>query len=355
MGTDAGLPAEAAPILTRSGTTGSGLSVLLVGGGGFIGSHVSEALRHAGHAVTILSRSGGTRHPDERSIAADRRDREALARALDGLRFDLTVDLAAWDDVDVERLLTVPYAALGRIVLISSGQSCLVTTAPAPYREQHAESPLIPEPAPGTADHAQWRYGVGKRRAERALLVLRDSHGVRAVVLRLPVVLGERDVSLRTWAYVERLLDGGPLLVPGGGRQPVRFVDAADVGRAVARIAEQPPRSSVYHLAQPDVLPLHDVLACMADCVGMSARIVDVAEPELEAAGLDRSCSPWSGRWVSVLDPSLAVAEWGFEAKRLAEYMPRVVRDLLEHRPDASHPGFARRARERELAAAATR
>ena len=244
------------------------LRVLLVGGSGFVGSHASAALRRAGHDVTTLSRSGRASHPEEHSLAADRRDGAALARALDGRRFDLTVDLAAWDAPDIQRLLTVPHAALGRYVLISSGQSCLVTTASMPYREADADHPLIPEPTPGTSDHAQWRYGVGKRRAEQALLALSASHGVRAVILRPPVVLGEGDSSLRTWAYLKRMLDGGPILLPDGGRQLVRFLYAGDLGRAITRLALSTPPSRVYHLAQPDALPLRDVLERMARLAG---------------------------------------------------------------------------------------
>jgi hypothetical protein len=98
-------------------------------------------------------------------------------------------------------------------------------------------------------------------------------------------------------------------------------------------------------------LPLREVVERMARLVGVDVLRVDVSQAELEAAGLDRSCSPWSGRWVSVLDPSLAVTEWGFEARRLDEVLPAVVKDHLDRRPSRSHPGYASRARERELAA----
>ena len=328
------------------------LNVLLVGGSGFLGSHVSAALAGAGHRVTSLSRSGRRNATDHDALAADRRDAGALARVLDGRRYDLTVDLAAWDALDIERLLTVPYAALGRYVLISTGQVCLVTEAPMPYREEHGEAPMIPEPDRGTPDHAEWSYGAGKRRAERALLSLRASHGVRSVVLRLPVMLGEGDSSLRLWAYMERLLDGGPLLLPDGGAQLVRFLYAGDLGRAVARLADSRWRSPIYHLAQPVAVPLRDVVARVAAAVGVEPRLVDVTEAELAAAGLDRRCSPWSGPWVSLLDPSLAVAEWGFEARRLDDYLPAVVAHTLAHRPGRSHPAYAAREKEREMAAA---
>lgn len=327
--------------------------MLLLGGTGFLSGHVARALLEAGHRVTVLSR--GTRPvPDGAGgLVADRRDAAALARALEGLRFDVTVDFTAYDAGDIERLLLVPYAALGRYWLISSGQVCLVTAAPrTPYVEDDSGYPLKPEPPPGTRDHREWAYGVGKRRAEGALLALRQSHGVRGVVLRLPVMLGEGDASLRTWAYLERLRDGGPLLVPEGGRTWVRFLYVRDLARLVRQVVESPPpKLAVYHLAQPDVVPLREVIERLGRLAGVPARIVEVADADLEAAGLDRSCSPYSGPWVSVLDPARAAAEWGFLATRLDDYLPAVVRWHLDHPPASSHPGYARRAQELALAA----
>ncbi len=330
----------------------SGLDVLVVGGTGFIGRAVTGALLGAGHRVAVLSRGHHPPVPGAESLEFDRRDAARLRSALEGRRFAVTVDLAAWDAPDVERLLTIPYAALGRYLMISTGQVLLVTeTARPPFREADSAGRLRPEPAAGTADHGQWSYGVGKRRAEGALLALRASHGVRGVVLRLPVVLGKEDPTLRLWSYLERLLDGGPILLPEGGVQPLRFLHVADVARQIERlVASPPPREAVYHLAQPDVVSLRGLLERLARLAGVEPRLVDVSWGELAAAGIDRSFSTFSGPWVSVLDPSRAAAEWGFLGTRLDDYLPEVVADLLAHRPPESHHGYAQRPLEIALA-----
>jgi nucleoside-diphosphate-sugar epimerase len=181
--------------------------VLLIGGAGFMGPHVARALLARGHDVTVLSRGQRPLPAGVRALAADRADAHALARALEGQRFDFTVDFLAFDAADVERLLLVPYAALGRYVMISTGQTCLVARgARPPYREEDSDRPVMPEPARDSADHVQWTYGVGKRRAEQFLLGLRGSHGMRALVLRLPIVQVEGVSSLRLWAWILRLL-----------------------------------------------------------------------------------------------------------------------------------------------------
>lgn len=329
------------------------MDALLIGGSGFMGRHVAAALIAAGHRVTVLSRGRREAPPGAAILAADRGDAGSLAAALENRRFDLTVDFLLYDAADLERLLLVPYAALGRYFMISSGQVYLVTRGgEPPYLEENAERDVSPEPAAGTRDHDEWRYGLGKRRAEKALLALRGTHGVRGVALRLPIVQGEGDGTLRLWAYLERMLDGAPLVLPDGGRRLTRFLYAGDLARTLTQLAEAPaPRNATYNLAQPDVVPLREFLERVARAAKLEPRFVDASWDDCRAAGLDEAFSPYAGAWTSVLDPSRAAAEWGFVGTRLDEYLPALVRWHLEHRPPTSHAGYAQRARERELAA----
>jgi nucleoside-diphosphate-sugar epimerase len=329
------------------------MEVLLIGGSGFMGRHVARALLAAGHRVTVLSRGLRSATAGATTLVAERGDPVSLAAALENRRFDLTIDFLVYDAADLERLLLVPYAALGRYFMISSGQVYLVTEGgEPPYLEDDAERAVRAEPAPGTRDHDNWSYGLGKRRAEKVLLALRSTHGVRGVALRLPIVQGEEDGSLRLWAYLERMLDGAPLVLPDGGKRLTRFLFVGDLARALAQLVESPtPRNAAYNLAQPEVVTLREFLERVAHAAKLKPRFVDASWDECRAAGLDEDFSPYAGAWVSVLDPSRAAAEWGFLGTRLDEYLPQVVRWHLEHRPPTSDRGYAQRAHERELAA----
>lgn len=317
-----------------------------------MGARAALAMAEAGHRVAVLSRHRVEGDGAIEQLVADRRDPTALANALEGKRFDFCVDFCAFDAADVEGLLLVPYAALGRYILISTGQVYLATEAPRiPYREEDNGFGLKPEPPIDSADHGQWSYGVGKRRAEGALFALRNSHGVRGLALRLPIIQGEGDPSLRLWAWLERMLDGGPVLLPGGGDNPTRFLYAGDVARALVMLLEgPPPREPAYNLAQPETVSRRDFLERVAAAAGLTPRFVDVDVDEIAAAGLPETFVPFGGRWASVLDPALAAAEWGFSGTRLDDYLPRVVRWHLEHRPARSHDGYASRALEMKLA-----
>ena len=95
---------------------------------------------------------------------------------------------------------------------------------------------------------------------------------------------------------------------------------------------------------------MREFLEQVARAARLEPRFVDASWDDCRAAGLDETFSPYAGAWTSVLDPSRAAAEWGFLGSRLDDYLPRVVRWHMEHRPATSHPGYAQRPRERELA-----
>jgi len=327
-------------------------AVLLVGGDGFLGSHVARALLAAGRQVTTLSRGTHAPVPGAERLIADRRDGASLAEVLSGRRFDLTVDLAAYDARDVETLWHVPGAVLGRTILISSGQVYMVTESRKRiFREPDSRRPVLREPATDSTDHPQWVYGVGKRSAEAALLALRRHQGVRALVLRLPVVQGEGDPTLRLWAWLERMLDGGPVLLPDDGARATRFLDAADAGALIERVAGGAwPGGAFYNLAAPRVTSLRRFLTLAARAAGVTPEFVSVPAAEMPGLGLRFEAWPFAGRWSSVLDPARAQREWGFAGTPPDVYLPRVVRAHLERRPAESHHGYVQRAA--ELAAA---
>src|SRR5436190_6924720 len=217
------------------------MRILLLGGSGLLSGASLRAFTGAGHDVSVLTRGArAVQGPGVTHLRGDRRDADSLRAALAGTRFDCTVDFLAFGRSDVERLLAVPGFAPGRLVAISSGQVYLVTAAPEPPFQEEAASegsasrPHMPEPAAGTRDHDEWKYGMGKRAMEAALARAASERGLPALALRLPVVQGEadRDGSRRLWAWIERMLDGAPVLLPDAGQQLVRFVYAADVAEA---------------------------------------------------------------------------------------------------------------------------
>jgi nucleoside-diphosphate-sugar epimerase len=327
--------------------------VLILGGTGLMGGPSARAFLDRGHEVVLVTRGSRPAAAGAQARFADRADAASLAAALSGERFDVVVDLLAYDAADVARLFGVPDLRFGRYLVASTGQVYLVASERTPpFREEDASRPAMREPAAGTRDHGQWTYGVGKRAVEAEARARGAAHGVPVTALRLPVVQGAGDPSRRLWAYLQRLLDGGPLLLPEGGEHPVRFVWAGDAARAFVTFAEAPPAPEpAYNVAQPDEPTLREFVTAAASAAGVTPRFVSCSWDEAREAGLDHQFSTYSGAWCSRPDPARAKRDLGFEATPYPAWLPGVVRAHLDEPSPAPHPGYALRPLELALAA----
>jgi UDP-glucose 4-epimerase len=226
--------------------------VLVTGGAGFIGSHVAGAYLAAGWDVTVLDDlSTGRRGYVPAAAHFVRGDvRSAEARELvAGGRFALVNHHAA--QVDVRRSVREPLfdadvnllgllnvlegaraGGVRRVVFASSGGAIYGDGVERPTAEEALKSPSAP-------------YGVAKLAAEYYLRVHASLHGIETVALRYANVYGPRQDPLGEGGavaiFLNRALQGEPLLVFGDGEQTrdlvfVQDVAAANVAAAVASL-----------------------------------------------------------------------------------------------------------------------
>jgi nucleoside-diphosphate-sugar epimerase len=305
------------------------------------------------HAVTLFTR-GTLPDPFGGRVERLRGDRttDEFDRALAGRRFDAAVDFVGFVAADVERAVRVLEGRVGHYVFVSTGQVYLVREPrPAVAREADYDGPLMAEPPAGHPDHADWAYGMGKRACEDALAAAFARAGFPSTRLRIPVVIGERDHRRRLEAYLWRILDGGPVLVPDGGGHRLRHVYARDVAAAIAGLVlRPPPPGQAYNLCQEETPTLLELLETLTRLLGAPSRLRSVPRAALETAGLDAvAVSPFSGRWMSLLDPARARAELGFAPTPLPTVLASIVGSFLAHPPPAPPEGYAA-ARQREIA-----
>lgn len=171
----------------------------------------------------------------------------------------------------------------------------------------------------------------------------------RSTAIRPGAVLGPDDPTLRIAAYIQRLEDGGPLLVPAETwEQPLHLAWVKDTGYACA-LACDPAR----RLPEPgyDVafaaLSLRDLIAALGRALRRAPRLVPVP-----FAGLPEGASPYAADPARTapfdLDP--ARRDLGFEPSTLEDALPETLAWYLARRP--SHPGYANRPAELEIARA---
>jgi len=219
------------------------VKVLVTGGAGFIGSHVTDVFLDAGHEVWALDDlSSGRREnlrPEVRLVVLDIRSPDA-ARLMESERFEVMCHLAA--QMDVRRSVADPrfdaeVNIAGFLNLLEAARKSGVrkvvfsSTGGAIYGEQDVyPAPESPPTRPVSP------YGVSKASGELYLGYYRAQYGLASVALRYANVYGPRQNPHGEAGVVaifcERLLRGETCTINGTGKQTRDFVYGPDVARA---------------------------------------------------------------------------------------------------------------------------
>jgi len=268
-----------------------GESILITGGAGFIGSHLSRRLLQAGHHVraldnlTLQVHGDGSRPsylPSEvELIVGDVRDRSTLDRALEGI--DAVVHMAARVGVGQSMYEIAEYAsgntfATGvlleammdrpvRKLLVASSMSVYgeglycdrtgrVSAATERDRAQlecgawdpvgAEREALQPLPTPETKSPCLSSiYALGKFDQERMCLLYGSAYAVPTVALRFFNVYGPDQALSNPYTgvlaiFANRLLNELPPLIYEDGNQRRDFVSVHDVADACALALEHP-------------------------------------------------------------------------------------------------------------------
>lgn len=331
------------------------MRLLVIGGSVFVGAGIVSTLLERGHAVTVLNR-GKTKDPHgDRVVArlrADRREPGALKRALDNESspFDAAIDVSAFEGADTEAAIEALAGRTGHFVHVSTGQVYLVLrSCGKPAREDEYPGETVPPP-PRPEDQWDYRYGMGKRACEDALVRAGADRAFPATRVRIPIVHGPADNQHRLTAYLARFRDGGPVLLQDGGGRIARHVDARDVAAGVAAIVERRALvGDAVNLAWEEMPSAREVVSELARLSGSAAPIVAVARGALAARGLLPAATPLGGPWASILDPAKAAREIGFVARPWRETLAFVAA-AFERGETGTPPGLENRAAEIALA-----
>lgn len=244
--------------------------VLVLGGGYFIGRWIADELIGRGHQVFVLSRgSSQGRHPEGAvHLGADRTDRRQMEEALAGREFDLVVEVS-WLGAAATRLAMELLAGRVRGWLFVSSAAVYAPAEILPYRPG---SPLLCElyPSPTPATQYGWEKGV----AEGAVARAAEKTGFAWAAVRPFYVYGEGNNLDRESYLMDRVLEGGPLLIPGSGEGILHLGHIEDLARLAAGLGElllsDPSRASgrAINFGGPELVTVEGLYRVIEEVVG---------------------------------------------------------------------------------------
>jgi dTDP-L-rhamnose 4-epimerase len=354
-----------------------GETVLITGGAGFIGRHLTQALLDRGDRVRILDSLIEQVHPtrarptelpsDAELVVGDVRDGAVVLKALKGV--DKVVHLAAEVGVGqsmyaVDRYTSVNdygTAVLFQQLIDNPVQRVVVASSMSIYGEglyrtadgrlvedvvrggrnpdgswdplDEAGRPLIPAPTPETkANGIRSVYAIGKFVQERLTLTLTRQYGMSGSALRLWNAYGPGQALSNPYTgvlaiFASRIANGQAPMVFEDGRQRRDFVHVRDVARAfLLALDKAEADGEVFNIGSGVDRTVEEVATLQAAAMGRPDLVCELAGKA--RAGDIRHCIP---------DLTKARTVLGYEAQEdfaegLAELAEWVARQEAEDR-----------------------
>ena len=256
------------------------MKVLVTGGAGFIGSHVTDAMIAAGHSVVVVDDlATGCRanlNPAARFYQVDIRD-AGLDEVFAQEKPEVVSHQAARANVRESFLKPIEYADVNilgslnlleccrrhgvrKVIYASTGGAVYGEPRYLPVDEAHPIEPLDP-------------YGASKHQVEHYLHLYHANYGLEYTILRYPNVYGPRQDPRGEAGVVAiftgRLLSGETPMINGAGDQQRDFVYVADVAAANVLAVNHNP-AGLYNIGSGIGTSVNQIFTHLATLTGHS-------------------------------------------------------------------------------------
>ncbi|MFL5962977.1 MAG: NAD-dependent epimerase/dehydratase family protein [Gaiellaceae bacterium] len=248
------------------------MKVLVTGGAGFIGSHVVDKLRAAGHEPRILDLIPSRYHSDVETVLGDLCDPAIVLPALAGS--DAVLHLAAVADVDrvaKDPTLTDQVNTRGTQVLLEAAREVGVQRfvfASTIWVYGDASGPeAVDEDTPlGLPKHF---YTATKIAGEMYTASYGELYDLEWTILRFGIPYGPRARPTAVVpAFTAKALAGQPLTIAGDGTQSRRFVYVEDLAEGVVAALVPEAANRVYNLVGRENTSVRAIARAVRDVVG---------------------------------------------------------------------------------------
>ena len=260
------------------------MKCIVIGGGGFIGSHLSEALLAEGHKVTVFDRGRSAnlemlKQKGATFCLGDFFNIDDLQRALENqdVVFHLlstTVPQTSNEDpvYDVEtnvsgtlRLLNAARdTAVKKVIFASSGGTVYGIPQEIPIKETHPTDPTS-------------SYGIGKLIIEKYLYMYSILYGLDYCILRIANAYGERQKPAATQGaipvFLERALRNHEINVWGDGSVMRDYIFITDVSNALVKALAYSGEMKLFNIGSGHAHSLNDVIQVMEEVTGRPLRV----------------------------------------------------------------------------------
>jgi 2'-hydroxyisoflavone reductase len=261
-------------------------TLLVLGGTGFIGPHVTEVALARGWKVTHFNR--GRRDPDGvESVETLHGDRNGQLDSLKGRRWDVVIDNTGY----------IPkYCKMSADLLAPSTGYCLYISSISAYasfeKPNDIGSPTGVLENKDQEEITNETYGPMKALCEQ---YVRDAYGRRCSIVRPGYIVGPLDPTDRFTYWPVRYARGGDMAVPGTPADPIQIVDVRDLADFMMGLVEREVVGDFNAVTPPGAITMGSLMDTSRKVTGADTQLTWIDEDFL-AANLkpeEMNFAPW--------------------------------------------------------------
>jgi UDP-glucose 4-epimerase len=303
------------------------MKCVIFGGGGFIGSAITDRLLKEGHKLKIFERPRV--EPYRKFTASERVEwitgdflsAHNVSNAIDGGDAVLhlvstTLPKNSNDDpiYDVQSNVVGTLQMLNamvahnvrKIVFISSGGTVYGIPKYLPIDEEHPTDPLV-------------SYGITKLAIEKYLHLFERMHGIKAITLRVANPYGERQrietAQGAVGVFIHHALKGLPIEIWGDGSVTRDYIYIGDVAEAFVRAVDYSGPKSVFNISSGSGTSLNELIVMLEKVLGKSIerRYLPARPFDVPVSVLSNELARAELQWlpsISMHDGLSRTAEW---------------------------------------------
>ncbi len=264
-------------------------NILVTGGAGFIGSHVTEELVKRGHAVTVLDDlSGGFLDnviKGSTFVKGSIEDVNLINNLFAEQNFDYVYHLAAYAAEGLSHFIkrfNYNNNLIGSVNLINAsinhGVKCFVFTSSIAVYGSSPELPMTEQTRP----HPEDSYGIAKLAVEQELIACQEMFGLDYIIFRPHNVYGERQNIGDKYRnvvgiFMNQILQGKPMTAFGDGEQTRAFSYIRDMSPIMAEAIETPEAyNQVFNIGADQPYSINQLARAIAQAMGVEPEIAYV-------------------------------------------------------------------------------
>jgi UDP-glucose 4-epimerase len=246
---------------------------VVIGGSGFLGSHLADALSEAGYAVSIFDvRHSPWLRPDQEMILGDIRDEEALGNCIAGARYVYHLaGIADLGEAARSPRVTVEHNIIGSTAVL---QSCL---------QEKVERILFASTLYVYSQQGSF-YRVSKQAVELLIEAYHERFGLEYTVLRYGSLYGPR---AQEWnglkRYVTQAVREGRIDYQGTGEERREYIHVIDAARLSVEALAPDYANQCLTLTGTQILNSGELLRMIQEILGGKVEITfspDQRNPE---------------------------------------------------------------------------